>query len=302
MISFYRIIKFALQDIGRNLGLSLMTVLILVLMLLSVNLLWSVKIIADKGAELLKNQINFSLYLKSNVTDKQLNDLTSYIKSFPEVTDLTTLKPPAVLSAFEKRNALRPDMLEALKELDENPFGPALVVKTQEPEQYKEILLALNVPEYESIIESKSFEGHESALERLQTITNRVESAGLGLSVFFMLISFLIIFNTIRVAIYTQRVEINIKRLVGANNWFIRGPYMLEALLFTLASLLISGGIIFAAFNKLDPYLNVAFTDGFSLTNYFSSHILYLATIEGGAVLLLTIMSSSLAMQKHLKT
>jgi cell division transport system permease protein len=111
----------------------------------------------------------------------------------------------------------------------------------------------------------------------------------------------MIIFNTIRVAIYTQRTEISIKRLVGANNWFIRGPYLIESAIFTLVSTILAGLIIFKSFALIDPYLSVVFPTGFSLTNYYHSHILTLILVQGGAVLFLTVLSSGLAMQKHLK-
>jgi cell division protein FtsX len=95
-----------------------------------------------------------------------------------------------------------------------------MVIKTKEPKDYKKIIDALNVPEYETIIEAKSFDNHEDAIERLQNITNRIERVGFGLTVLFAIISFLIIFNTVRVAIASQRVEISIKRLVGASKLF----------------------------------------------------------------------------------
>lgn len=301
MISIFRVIKYAFQDMARNAGLSLMTVFILVLMLLSVNLLWSVKILADEAAHLIEEQVNISLYLNPAIKPASQEELVGYLKSFPEVVDLKLLKPADVLESFKQRHHGRAEMLAALEELDQNPFGPTIIIKTKESGQYQRVIDALAVPEYDALIEAKSFEGHEEALGRLQTITGRVETGGLALALFFIVISFLIIFNTIRVAIYTQRVEINIKRLVGANNWFIRGPYIVESIFFTLISLVVSGGLIMYGLRYLDPYLGVAFPNHFSLTNYYISHSVYLAAIQGAAVIGLTILSSSLAMQKHLR-
>ncbi len=301
MTSFFRIIKFAFQDIARNVGLSFMTVFILILMLLSINILWSVQVVTTEAASLIKNQVNVSFYLVSTATDKNTADLKNFITSFSEVTDVQILTKQEVLESFQKRHQMSKEVLDALKELGGNPFGPTLVVTTRQPEDYKKIIDALDVPEYRPLIESKSFDGHEEAITTIQNITNRVENVGLGLSLIFAIISFLIIFNTIRVAIYTQRTEISIKRLVGANNWFIRGPYLVESAIFTLASLIISGLVIYKAFGWIDPYLSVVFPTGFSLTNYYHSHILTLILVQGGAVLFLTVLSSGLAMQKHLK-
>lgn len=298
MVSFWRIIKYAFQDIGRNIGLSFMTVFILMLMLLSVNMLWSVKILTGQAVELVKDQVNLNISFQPTIKAKELEDITNFVKNFPEVTSVTSLSADDVLREFKKR---RPETETIFKELGTNPLGPAIVIKTREPDDYRRIIDALDVPEYKTIIEDRSFGGNEGVLENLQKVMNRIETAALSLAIVFALISFLVIFNTIRVAIYTQRQEINIKRLVGANNWFIRGPYLIESVMFTLISVGLTAVLLWLALSKIDPYISDMFKNGFSLTNYFSSHILYLSLVQVGAVLLLTIVSSSLAMRKHLR-
>ena len=301
MSSFYRIIKFAFQDIARNLGLSVMTVFILILMLLSINTLWAVEVITKESVRLVKQEVNVSFYLVSTATDKNLKEIQNYLNSFPEIIEKKVLTREQVLDSFKTRHQLSAEVLEALSELGGNPFGPTIIIKTREPEDYKKIIQALDVPEYNKIIEGKSFDGHEEALDRIQAITNRVEKVGLGISLLFAVIAFLIIFNTVRVAIQTQKVEISIKRLVGANNWFIRGPYFIESLIFTIISIAATIGIILLAFRWVDRYLSVVFPGGFSLTNYYNSHMLYLFGIQFLAVLLLTSFSSMLAMRRQLK-
>jgi cell division transport system permease protein len=221
---------------------------------------------------------------------------------FPEVTNIELQSKDEVLASFREQHKLQKEALDALAELGKNPFGPTMIVKTKEPKDYKKIIDALNVPEYENLIEAKSFDNHQDAIERLQNITNRIEKIGFGLTILFALISFLIIFNTIRVAINTQRMEINIKRLVGASNWFIRGPYFVESLTFTFLSVVCTMAIVFLGLKWIDPYLAVVLPNGFSLTNYFKSNMLMLFGAQALAVLLLTVLSSGLAMRKQLKT
>ncbi len=300
-VSFLRIVKFAFQDMIRNIGLSCMTVFILVLMSLSINVLWSLDVATSEAIKLAKDQVNMSLYLTATATDKDIDGLKKYIQSFPEVTTVTLISRDEVLKNFKQRHQLTPEILDALKELGGNPFGPTIIIRAHEPEDYKKISGGLDIPDYDRLIEGKSFAEHEEALTRIQNITNRVEKIGMGLTALFALIAFLIIFNTIRVAIQTQRREIGIKRLVGASNWFIRGPYMVESVLFTLLSVILTAVIIYFSLRRIDPYLSVLFTNGFSLTNYYHSHMLYLFGIQGLAVLVLTIFSTGLAMRRQLK-
>ena len=301
MISLKRVTKFAFQDIARNFGLSFMTVLILILMLLSVNTLWSVKIITKEAVGLIKDQVNVSIYFAANAGDKNVGEIEKYVKAFPEVTAVETQTSDQVLDSFKKRHALSKDVLAALDELNANPFGPTMVIKTREPQDYKKIIDALNVPEYKDLIEAKSFDEHESAIEKIQNITNRTENIVAGLVALFAAISFLIVFNTVRTAIHTQRVEIGIKRLVGASNWFIRGPYLIESLIFSVVSMGCTIGAIYLALHFVDPYLSVVFPSGFSLTNYYNSNILYVFGLQFLSVLALTVISSALAMRKQLK-
>lgn len=301
MNSFFRIFKFAFQDFGRNIGLSFMTVFILVLMLLSVNTLWSLDTITKAAVQLVREQVTISFYLAPGIKNNDVNEIKSYISTFPEVNDIKVLTREEVLKSFQNRHKLSGEVLQALDELGGNPFGPTITVRTKEPGDYKKIIDALSVPEYEPLIDGKSFEGNETALDKIQTITSRIERIGWSLSLLFAVISFLIIFNTIRVAIQTQRVEISIKRLVGANNWFIRGPYWLEAVMFTVLSIGITMAVIMSVVPVLDRYIGVVFADRFSLTNYYMSNMLYLFGMQALAVLLLTIISSGLAMRKQLK-
>jgi len=301
MLSLWRIIKYSFQDMGRNIGLSFMTVFMLVLMLLSVNVLLAVDTVTKEAVRLVKDQVNVSLYFASDAGDKDIAEIRSYIGEFPEVVGVQLLSREEVLKSFQNRHEASPEVQQALTELGGNPFGPTMIVKTKEPGDYKKIFIALDVPEYEHLIESKSFDGNEGAIERIQNITTRVERIGFGLSVLFAIIAFFIIFNTVRVAINTQKIEISIKRLVGASNWFIRGPYLVEALVFTVVSLILTIAVIYLGLRWLDPYLTVVFPSGFSLTNYYNSHILYLFGVQAVAVLLLTIVSSGLAMRRQLK-
>ncbi len=301
MTSLKRILKFAFQDIGRNFGLSFMTVLILILMVLSVNALWGVEAITKEAVATVKDQVNVSVYFSANANDDNVNELKKYVSSFPEVVNVDLLSADSVLDSFKQRHKLSKDILDALAELDTNPFGPTMIIKTKEPSDYQKIIQALNVPEYQTLIEAKSFDEHETALDKIQNITNNAEKMVAGLVLLFGCISFLIVFNTIRAAIHTQKVEIGIKRLVGASNWFIRGPYIVESLIFSVLSMAISIGIIYLALHFIDPYLSVIFSDGFSLTKYYNSHILYLFGSQFVCVLVLTVVSSILAMRRQLK-
>lgn len=301
MLSLFRVIKFALLDIGRNLSLAFMTVLILVLMMLSVNALLVVRYLTKQSIAYVKDQIDVSVYFDPEVKEEKINEVKTYITAFPEVTNIQYIDRDAVLKDFKEKHADNKEILSSIDELGVNPLGPTMIIKTREPSDYQKIIQALSVPEYDSVIQSKTFADTEAAIKKIDTITNRVEQLSFVLTVLFALIAFLVIFNTIRVAIFTQRMEISIKKLVGATNWFIRGPYVIEALLFSTLAVASTYVLVYFASKFLDTYLVVIFGAKSSLLGYFQSNILMLVGVQFVAVFLLTLLTSLLAMRKYLK-
>lgn len=302
MRSFFRAIGFAIQDIFRNFTLSMMTVFILILMLLSVNSFIVIQALTDHAIQAIKQQIDVSVYFDPSVAQEEVVEVRSYVESFPEVTSISYLSKDEVLQAFQDKHADNPDILESIAELPENPLGPTMIIKTREPRDYRKIIDGLSVPEYDHLIEAKTFADTEVIIERVDTTTEKIEQFVIVLSLLFVIISFFVIFNTIRVAIYTQRTEIAIKKLVGATNWFIRGPYVFQAILFSIIATLATFGILFAISGFIDPYIQAVFaTPGF-LTNYLYSNIMSLLLVEFGAVLVLTVLTSTLAMRRYLST
>ena len=301
-MSVARIIKFSLQDIIRNMSLSFMTVLILILMLLSINTLIIVRVLTDRSITSVKDQIDVSVYFDPEATPEKIEEVRNFVGSMPEVTEERYLDKDQVLEEFKKTYSENSEIIQSLEELGGNPLGSTLIVKTREPRDYEKIIKALSVPEYENIIEAKTFGDTETAINRIQTITTQVERFTYALTALFAVIAFVIIFNTIRVAIYTQRAEIGIKRLVGATNWFISGPYLVESFIFSIVSIVVTTAVVWFTLKFLDPYISVIFESDAILTNYFNSHILFLLGIQFGSVFLLTLFSSMLAMRRYLRT
>jgi len=301
MIALIRTIRFAFQDIFRNFSLSVMTVLVLVLMLMSVNTLLLIRFLTNEATRSVRDQLDVSIFFTHDVSEDQIDEVRTYIDSFPEVVDTTYYSQDEVLTQFKEKYSDNPDIIASLNELDENPLGPTMIVKTRSPSDYENIIKALSVPEYEDIVVAKTFTDTEKAIGRIHVITSQVENFSLVSSLLFAAIAFIIIFNTIRIAIYTQRTEISIKKLVGATDWFIRSPYIIEAIIFSLVSCAIVFAIVSGVVRVIDPHITAIFGREQILTSYLASSTLVLVGGQVTAVLILTIVSSLFAMRKHLR-
>lgn len=297
-----RVIKFSCLDLVRNASLATMTVIVLSLLLISINTVLGIRFIAGEAVTSVKDKIDLSIYLKTTVQPETVTALEQKIKTIPEVRETKAITREQSLANFQAAYASRPEIIAALAEVGENPLGPALIVKTDDPKDYHKVITILDEPPFKDAVEDKSFADTQSAIEKITTITGRVQQFVWIISLIFALVATIIIYTTIKVAIYTERTEIAVKKLVGASNWFIRGPYLVEAIILSTISLAISLIIIWGTAQALDPYFSPLLSQNQILTNYLSANIIALAGVEYVATLVLTLGTSALAMRKYLKT
>jgi len=301
ILSAARVVKFAFKDFWRNLGLSLMTISILVLTYFSLNLLVIVNFFTDAAIQVIENRVDISVYFGPDVSDERVMGVRGNLTSLPEVKDVIFISRDEALEQFKKNHADEPEILAALQEVGENPLGPVLVIKAKDAGRYGPILEALESPAIKSLVEDKTVQDHRVLIERLTSVTARVQRVALGLSLVFALISLLIVFNTIRVSIYIHREEIAIMRLVGASSNFVRIPFLIETVLFNLISLGIVAAFVFPALNVIEPAARAFFDADVGITAYYREHWLEIFGYQLAAVTFLSLIATWLSMRRYLK-
>lgn len=301
ILSAARVVKFAFKDFWRNLGLSLMTISILVLTYFSLNLLVIVNFFTDAAIQVIEDRVDISVYFGPDVSDERVHGVRGNLTSLPEVKDVIFISRDEALEQFKKNHADEPDILAALQEVGDNPLGAVLVIKAKDAGQYGPILEALESPAIESLVEDKTVEDHRALIERLTSVTAKVQRTALGLSLVFALISLLIVFNTIRVSIYIHREEIAIMRLVGASSNFVRIPFLIETVLFNLISLGLVAAFVFPALDVIEPSARAFFDADVAVTAYYREHWMRVFGYQLGAVTLLSLIATALSMRRYLR-
>lgn len=301
LISFVRIIKFSVQDLCRNIWLSLVTVIILVLALFTVNMLLVVKVVGQTAIDAIKDKIDINLSLRATADESSILELKAQIEAMPEVREATYISKAEALTSFQEKNKDNPEVLEALRVLGKNPLSPSLVIKAKNLDDFDNLTGKLNSLE-NNIIESRNFTNYKSMLEKIDSITNKVSDAGLALSAIFILITVLVVFNSIRVTIYTHRKEIGIMRLVGASHWFIQMPYMISGLIYTIIGIGTIMLIFYPFLSLLQPYLE-AFFVGYSINifRYFYSNMALIFGVQFLIAGTINMIASLLAVRKYSK-
>lgn len=301
MLSLYRIIKFSFQDIARNAWLSVATITILLLALFSINTLITVRLISDSAVAAVKEKIDISLYLKSETPESEIKALRAQIANSPRVKNVNYISKEEAIESFRKKYENNASVLAALKELGRNPLSPSLTIA---PANFEESNLLINELKMidNPIIESRDFADNTVILGKINNITKRINEVGLFIIGVFILTSLLVVYNAIRVAIYTHRQEIEIMRLVGASNFFVYMPYVFSAFIYALVSTLIIISVFYPFLTLLQPYLEVFFT-GYSVNilSYFVSNFVWIFGAQFLAVLVINVFASLFAVGKYAK-
>ncbi len=301
-LSWYRVMKFTAQNILRNFWLSFISLTIFLLTLLTINTMILINVLASAALESVERKVEVSLYFVSEASENTVKSAQGYLLGLSQVRDVQLVSAEESLKIFTERHANNPTILSSLEEVGGNPFGASLIISAVSPDDFPFILEAMDTPEYAPLIKEKDFTDYAVIIERIKTLSERVRLGGIVLSAFFAIIAVLIIFNTIRVAIYVHRDEIAIMKLVGANDWFIRGPFLLEALLYSLLAVgVMAGGMLFLT-GTFEPYVANYFGDiDVSVAEYFRANVLVIFGTQFLALSVLSLLTTMYAMRRYLR-
>lgn len=300
--SLLRVIKFGLQSFWRNVWLSVVTVTIITLGLLSVSLLAVSTVLSHEALSRLQNRIDISVYLKPELTDDQVKGANQAVEAIPGVKTVEVTTAAQALDSFKQRHQDNPTIAQSITELGTNPLGATLTVTAVNEAAYQQVLQGLQSPQLATYIQEARFEDYRKIIDAFTNLSSQVRQVGGAVSLVFILIALLVVFNAMRINIYTHREEIGIMRLVGGTSWFIRGPFLVESIVYALLATLITAAIFFPLLSFVQPYVD-SFFDGyrFDLVGYFTSRSVLFFGLEFVGAALLNILASTVAMRRYLK-
>jgi cell division transport system permease protein len=251
------------------------------------------------------SHIDVSIYLKDDVTSPQLNQLTGQLKGLPDVKLVSYVSKDQALKNYQQQNINNTDLLSAISETG-NVLPASLTLKPTNPNNMQGIKTFLEKPEIQSLQSyPTSYSGdRKSAIDKITSATHFFEQAGVIGIVVFIIISMLIIFNTIRMAIFNRRDELVIMRLLGASPWYIRGPFIVETMIYGVIAAGISIGLCSALFAVASTTLqasSLGLLDISYANNFFTGHLLVISFTQVGIGVVIGAASSALATKRYLK-
>ncbi len=295
-----RIFHFGIKNFWRNGWLSTATVAIMTLGAIVFVGLIMFGVVTHAAASAIQDKIDISVYFNTTTSEDEILSIQQSLQQLSQVASVDYVSRDQALATFQQNHANDPTISQAINELNANPLEASLNVKAKDPSQYGAIAQYLSSPSLSQYIDSVSYSQNQDVIDRLAAIVRDVNVGGWAITVFLALISGLVVFNTIRLAIYSNREEIGIMRLVGASNSLVRGPYIVEGVLWGAISAVASLILVAPVVYFVSPYL-ATFIPGLDIFGYFLTHLflLFIYQILFGVVI--GVFSSSWAVQRYLK-
>ncbi len=300
-----RIVTAGLRGFYRNRTVSLSSIFILTITLSIITAFYLFRAIFDYTLDQVQQKVDVRVYFTTDATEEQITEVRAKLLGLQQVKTVTYTSREQALEDFKAKHAGDQLTLQALDELGTNPFGASLSVVAKDTSQYEAIANQLSsgnglLGDASGSVDKINYYQLKDSIDKLNNIIGWTNTVGFWLSMIFILMSCMIVYNTIRLAIFVYRDEIAVMKLVGASNMFIRGPFVVEAVLYAFIATLITLAIFYPATIWVTKK-TVFFFEGMNINQYFTTHIFQLAGLLLLSGVVLAVISSLLAVRKYLK-
>lgn len=304
-----RIVKYGTKGFGRNIWLSTAATVVMAITLIILFVTVVASVILTNTADLMKDKIDITIYFKPNTTKEALGELSEAISADANVKSVETSTSEEEYAKFLEENGESDEILNIL----DDDMTKMMIAKMQATMRIK-VHDVDNLDSIRDIVDNSELFRNYTDKEKAPTYdVNRAEIAtinswariartgGVILAAVFLVISILIIFSTIRMAIFSRREEIYMMKLVGADKSFIRGPFLIEAEICGVIAGTVAGVVSFCGFKVMSPKLASYGINVDSINNVLDSNqliLVFLAFIVMGMVI--GRISARLAVSKYL--
>lgn len=310
-----RIIKTGFVNFWRNGFLSFAAIVVITLSLCAFGTLIFGSAFGRSFLNDIKEKVDINVYFTLSTPESDIVALKKDIDALPEVAKTEYISRDMALATFKQKwqdNAL---IMQGLDEIGDNPFPASINIKAIDPGQYGGIANFLEKKnpitiEGTPIIEKINYEQNKLIINRLSKIIPTVEQGGAVLAIVLVLVAMIIVFNTIRLIVYTSRDEISVMKLVGASNVFVRGPLVVSGIMYGIVSGIITLILMASFANWSDTIIlrlaGVDIASNFELivnvlSSYFVKNFTQIFLIIMGSGIVLGGIASYVAARRYLK-
>ncbi len=300
-VSLKRIARYGYQSFLRDKGSSVALLFIMVFTLSLVTALFLVRGATTFLVLALESRVDVSAYFVKETPEQSILDVQTQLTHLSEIRDVRYVSQEDALKKFTETNQDDLVILSSLEEVGGNPLLASLNIRTWKQGDYAKVVDFLqNKEDFAPLIEKIDYQDRQPVIEKIGALTTGIQTIGFIMVLVLGLAVVLVAFNTTRLAIYHARKEIEVMRLVGASNAFIRGPFFIHGALVGVIASFITTLLFIAPVFLISGFVE-RLLPGFSLTGYFLSNIFLIILLQLVVGIGLGILSSAIAMRKYLE-
>jgi cell division transport system permease protein len=302
--AFKRIVRAGFVGFWRNAFVSLAAIFVMSVSLFVIGSTIMIDTLLGVSLDHIQDKVDINVYFDTTAEQADIDILQTSLESLPDVEAVLYTSREDALAAFSELHKNDETIMQGLEELGDNPLGSSLSIRAFNTSQYEGIASflaeqqAVEDPQ-RPLIDEINFVKNKEAIEKLTAIIGAVENATFIIMLVLVAASIIITFNTVRLTVYTTREEISVMRLVGASNMFIRGPFMLQGIMYGLAAGVLALLVLYPLVLWIGPETEEFFQ--FNLFDYFVSNFAYLFAVLVGTGIAMGVVSSSLAVSRYLR-
>lgn len=305
-LTFMRMVRYGIDNFSRNAWLTVAATVVMTITLLIIFVTVAARQVLTDSVTELQKKVDMSIYLKNDTPDDQVDKIANDLRQLSNVQAVSYISPKQAREAFAEEHKSDPKSLEALNNADSTYFFGTLRIGLKDINDTSQLehFVASNdlVKKHINPDRKPSFAGtRQKAIKTLASSTEFAQRIGIGASIVFIAISSLIVFNTIRMAIFNRRDEIEMMKLIGANKGFIRGPFVIEAMVYGFVAGVLAAGLGLLVLDFAKPGLAQM---GVTVQPTVDFVTVYLPLVLAGMVVLgalIGAVSSLLATRRYLK-
>lgn len=300
-----RVVKSGFVGFWRSAYVSLASVFVLTVALFVIGATMFIDKLLSTSLESLQSKVDINVYFVPDAPPVEIDRITQAVKALPDVEAVKFTSREDALTQYRERNKNDEVAIQALEELNDNPLGANLAIQAKDTSQYEKIAAFLQEQKDQEqpntpVIDEINYARNKDSIDTLTNVIDGVERASFAVMTVLLIAAVLITFNTIRLAIYTAREEIAIMRLVGASNMFIRGPFMLQGIMYGFLAGIITLIIFYPIMVWIGPRTETFFE--LNLLDYYLSNFGQFFLVLVGVGVVLGLVSSTLAIARYLRT
>ncbi len=305
-ITLWRIVHTGIINFMRNITLAVAAIAVMVVTLTIVLFSVITNATFENTIQQITNKISVSVYLQDSTSDAQARQLVKQLQSHKEINRVVYLDKDAALQNYVEQNKNNQNLITAAAQAG-NPIPATIQVYPRDLNEIQAIKEILTTPANKKLQtpESPSYNGdRKEAIDNITHATNVLRKIGIVTVAVFAVICALIIFNTIQMAIFNRRSEIQIMRLLGASTGYIRGPFVVESavygMLAAVFSVLIVNSVFLASSSALQAS-SLGLLDIHYANEYFGDHFWELLLMQIAIGIIIGTVSSVIATRRYLK-